>query len=280
MMETTESLERVAGSASSLGIESLADALAQRRWIRRLRPFPHIVAYEVFRPTVYRRLENAFLELLEETAGRPYMETHDIHGRTVNQNVADRFNPLLTRSWHDLLARVLQIDATGHVAVGMHHHQTGSRHGFPHNDLNPGWFLGNPSPDRLAFAGPGIDYTTGAVLDDSAPLDRPVETIRAASVLFYLANQEWEEGDGGVTGLYRSGGDDIERPVAFAPPLNNSLLMFECTPTSYHGFVMNRRKPRNSIIMWLHRSKQDVIDRWGEGAIVPYGLVPKRKAPR
>jgi hypothetical protein len=30
--------------------------------------------------------------------------------------------------------------------------------------------------------------------------------------------------------------------------------------------------------MWLHRPKQDVLDRWGESAIVPYGRTPKRKA--
>ena len=30
------------------------------------------------------------------------------------------------------------------------------------------------------------------------------ETIRAVSVLFYLANPEWEPGDGGETALFRT----------------------------------------------------------------------------
>lgn len=273
------SANRLDSYASITSGQPMDDILAQRRWIQRTRPFPHIIAYDVFRPAVYQQLEKEFLDLLEETAGRPYMRNHDIYGRTVNQDISERLYPLLTRPWHDLLARILQIEATGHVAVGMHHHRVGSKHGFPHNDLNPGWFLTQPSPGELAISSPAIDYTTGQMLDDTAH-SPPVETIRAASVLFYLANPPWQTGDGGGTGLYRSSKDDIAQPVAVAPPLNNSILMFECTPTSYHGFISNRRNPRNSIIMWLHRQKQDVIDRWGEDAIVPYGRVPKRMAKK
>jgi 2OG-Fe(II) oxygenase superfamily len=271
------SVHSVKSRASTASNPLLADVLAQRRWIQRVRPFPHVIAYDVFKPSVYSRLEDAFLELLEETAGRPYLKAHEIHGRMLGDDVADRFDPLLARPWHDLLARILKINATGHIAAGMHHHQVGSRHGFPHNDLNSGWFPGDPAPGRLVFSGPAIDYTTGTVLDEVAGC-MPVETVRAASALFYLANPAWEIGDGGATGLYRSDTDDIEHPVAVAPPLNNSLLMFECTPASYHGFISNRRNPRNSIVMWLHRPKKDVLDRWGESAIVPYGRTPKRKA--
>jgi hypothetical protein len=266
---------RVAGASSP----PLEEVLGQRRWIQRTHPFCHIIAYDVFTPSVYSRLEDSFLELLEESAGRPYLTAHDIHGQTLGDRIASRFDPLLTRPWHDLLAKILKINATGHVAAGMHHHEVGSHNGFPHNDLNSGWFLGNPAPGQIVLSGSEIDYTTGAVKNETTDL-RPVETIRAASILFYLANPPWEVGDGGATGLYRSAADDIEHPVAVAPPLNNSLLIFECTPASYHGFIGNRRSPRNSIVMWFHRPKQEVLDRWGEGAIVPYGRIPKRKEAR
>jgi 2OG-Fe(II) oxygenase superfamily len=266
-------------SARAANGHRLSDVLGERRWIRRKRPFPHVIAYDVFRPVAYRRLEEAFTELLAETADRPYMERHDIDGRTVDEELAGRFAPLLGRDFHDLLAGALGIVATGHVAVGMHHHRVGSQHGFPHNDLNPGWFRGTPSSEELVYTGPHVDYTSGASLDGDTTV-APTETVRAASLLFYLANPPWEDGDGGVTGLYRSATDDIEHPVGFAPPLNNSILLFECTPSSFHGFIGNRRSPRNSIVMWLHRPKRDVVARWGEHAIVPYGLVPPRKAAR
>ena len=268
-------LSRAAGAGSS----PLADVLGQRRWIQRTHPFRHIIAYDVFKPSVYSRLEETFLELLEENTRHPYLTAHDIHGQTLDDQIASRFDPLLTRPWHDLLTKILKINGTAHVAAGMHHHEVGSHHGFPHNDLNSGWFLGNPEPDRIVLSGSGIEYTTGEVYNETADLS-PVETIRAASVLFYLANPPWEIGDGGATGLYRSATDDIEHPAAVVPPLNNSLLMFECTPASYHGFVSNRRNPRNSIVMWFHRPKQEILDRWGEGAIVPYGRIPKRKEAR
>ena len=50
--------------------------------------------------------------------------------------------------------------------------------------------------------------------------------------------------------------------------MNNSLVLFECTPFSWHGYLGNRAKPRNSVVMWLHRPKADVVARWGEPSIV------------
>jgi len=97
-----------------------------------------------------------------------------------------------------------------------------------------------------------------------------VETIRAVAAIFYLDNPPWSPGDGGTTGLYRNASDPVDQPAAVVPPLNNSMLAFECTPFSYHGFVSNRRHPRNSVVLWLHRSRQDVVRRWGEHAIVGY----------
>jgi 2OG-Fe(II) oxygenase superfamily len=78
----------------------------------------------------------------------------------------------------------------------------------------------------------------------------------------YLCNPDWIEGDGGETGLYGSREDPVDRPIAVVPPINNSLLMFECTPYSYHSFLSNGRSPRNSVIVWLHREKVEVLSRW------------------
>jgi hypothetical protein len=51
------------------------------------------------------------------------------------------------------------------------------------------------------------------------------------------------------------------------PPINNSMLLFECTPYSYHSFISNRRSVRNCLVMWLHRPKEEVTARWGETVI-------------
>lgn len=73
------------------------------------------------------------------------------------------------------------------------------------------------------------------------------------------------------TGLYENSEQPIDEPTKTIPPVNNTLLIFECTPRSYHSFIQNRRSARNSIIMWLHRPKSDAIQRWGSDAIIGWG---------
>ncbi len=86
-------------------------------------------------------------------------------------------------------------------------------------------------------------------------------------MIFYLANPV-RGVVGGETGLYRAASDPIDRPADVVPPVNNSLVAFECTPTSFHGFMSNRNAVRNCLVMWLHREKTEAIRRWGESSIV------------
>ena len=88
------------------------------------------------------------------------------------------------------------------------------------------------------------------------------------AVLFYLANEPWRPGDGGETALFHGAGGGIDRPAAVVPPVNNSMLAFECTPFSFHTFLSNVRTPRNSVVMWLHRPKSEVEERWTSRPIV------------
>lgn len=246
----------------------LDEVLQSRRWWRRCEPFPHVVAFDVLREPVYQELVQGFRELLGHDGGG-YLPGHDIHGRTLTPDYDGPLRLFASRPWHDVLARLLRVEATGHVNCGLHHHLVGSANGFPHNDLNPGWFPGDDGDDGIRLAEPAhCDYTSGALRSPSN--HPPVETIRAVAAIYYLDNPPWSPGDGGATGLYRNASDPVDQPAAVVPPLNNSLLAFECTPFSYHGFISNRRHPRNSVVLWLHRPKQDVVQRWGEHAIVRY----------
>ena len=94
------------------------------------------------------------------------------------------------------------------------------------------------------------------------------ETVRAVSALFYLANPPWAEGDGGETGLYDSVAAGARTEGVLVPPVNNSLVLFECTPYSWHAYARASRHQRNSLVMWLHRPRQDVVERWGESSVV------------
>ena len=112
-----------------------------------------------------------------------------------------------------------------------------------------------------------MEYTTGRRLD---PVAVPVGTVRAVAVLYYLANPRWEHRHGNCTGLYRSGTDDPSEPTAVVPPHSNSLLAFECSPWSFHGFVAGGVVPRNSVVQWFHRTPESVRRRWGADAVTGY----------
>jgi hypothetical protein len=246
----------------------LEKLIANRRWVRRTEPFPHVVAQDVFDPKFYAQLEQEFVRIEREhpEVFRRNMAGYDASSANVAEYADGPLGVFVSREWHDLIAGVAQVDATGDVYASLHHHEPGGASGWPHNDLNPGWFEGaTPSPDEIRVTSqPRVAYATGPRSDDIAAR----ETIRAVSVLFYLANPLWQPGDGGETGLFDSFDSARFGPAAAVPPVNNSLVMFECTPYSWHAFISNRTKPRNSVVMWLHRPKDDVAQRWGEQTIV------------
>jgi 2OG-Fe(II) oxygenase superfamily len=251
----------------------LESALANRIWTYRLKPFPHFVAHEVFSQELYVEMAAQFQQILDrglcdDPSGRDFARTmkgYDAYATSFRNDLESPLDLFLSREWHDMLARLLGIAATGDVSGGLHHHRTGSASGWAHNDLNPGWFLDRPRPDGInLFDNDICDYQTGRV---TVPDESPRENVRAAALLFYLNNEPWTPGDGGETGLYSDASLPVERPSERVAPINNSLLLFECTPNSYHAFSRNLRHPRNSLIMWLHRPKTEVEARWGGKAV-------------
>ncbi|HET9827364.1 MAG TPA: hypothetical protein VFQ11_02545 [Nocardioidaceae bacterium] len=249
---------------------AMSPLLCHRRWWWHQRPFPHVRAVNVFTPAVYAELEDAFLGWLSSSGGGATLAAHDLRGTTVTSAFEGPLRLFASRGWQALLARALGVRVTQHVNLGLHHHEPGGLPGFAHNDLNPGWFPEVDAPsERVVLADPGVvDYTSGRPLSPEA---RPVRVVRAVAVLFYLANPAWERTHRGETGLYTRGGRDMSDPVASAAPHNNSLLVFECTPWSFHGFRGGGSVGRNSVVAWLHRPEADVVNRWGPDAVMGYG---------
>ena len=261
-------MDSVAASSGTrrLPERDLAVLLRSRRWLRRSQPFPHVVATDVFTPAVYSELEADFRTRLVEGAFSNNMPGYDALGVELDAVCDGPFGLFVTRQWHDLIAAITGVNATGQISGGLHHHRIGSANSAVHNDLNPGWFADVEREDGIVVATRNLcAYSTGEPAQENVCCN---EVMRAVAVLFYLGNPPWSPGDGGETGLYRHRDDDITAPVAIAPPRSNSLLIFECTPHSFHGFLTNRFSERNSLIMWLHRRKADVIERWGEESIV------------
>jgi len=251
-------------------------AKAARRWMRRQAPFPHVVVANVFSDEVHREMEVHFREILGRGFGGP--AERDRFGRNIpGYDVCSYLLPpgfsgplgvFLTREWHDMLAGVLGIEATDDVTASLHHHPVGSGSGSPHNDLNPGWFVGEATPETVNVLDANlVNYYNGRT---TQPGLNARETVRAGVVIYYLANEPWAQGDGGETALYRTGSARVDNWASAVPPVNNSLVAFECTPYSFHSFLRNTRHPRNSVIMWAHRPKEEVVRRWGARTIVSW----------
>jgi hypothetical protein len=254
----------------------LQEVLANRRWTRRTRPFPVVIARNVLTERVYAELEKAFRELLDppdsDSAGLPpgctrYRADHVQWGVDFGPVVPHPFGIFFSRAWHDMLATIFSVPATGHMSGGLHHHDPGSAPGRVHHDLNPGWFDGHPPPEEITLTSCAIDYKTGEVRSDGV---QPVETIRAVTMIFFLDNGGWRPAVGGGTGLYARSSDRIDCPAVAIPPIDNSLVAFECTPFSFHGFLGSPLLPRNSLILWLHRPKAEALARWGASPVVPW----------
>lgn len=256
----------------------IADIVAGRnRWLRFEQPFPHVVGTDVFRAEVYRAMEQQFRAWLDrglsdtptgtDTMFSRAMGKYDAYGYNFSHDNAGAFTVLLSRAWCTLLADIFDVKTTHHANLGLHHHLPGSRSGWPHTDLAPGWFLDDVAdPDWYSLSDPAlIDYQTGRV---HAAGESGVEEVRSVAALFYLANEPWRPGDGGETALFAGAGNDPDRECWTVPPVNNSILVFECTPFSFHTFRTNVRKPRNSLVMWLHRPKAVVTSRWDSRSIV------------
>ena len=259
--------------------------LARPTWEARTAPFPHFVARDVFPSEAYRLLEEQFLDLLgrgfcEGTDARRFsrrMKGYDAYSVSLTR-IGGPLDVFSTRAWHDELQQLTGLAATLDVSGALHHHKQGSDHGRLHNDLNPGWFVDNPRRDGVNLNDPKLcNYNDGAVYSPGVTVR---ECVRGVAMLFYLANPPWQPGDGGETALYAKYGTPVEQPDATVPPLNNSALVFECTPTSYHSFLHNSRSPRNSAIMWLHRSKAEAVARWGESKIVKWSKNPEPKSTK
>ncbi len=245
----------------------LAAVLTGEHWWRYETPFPHVVAHNVFVPEVYGAIEDSFNRELANGFGTE-------PGQFTRQFPRDdeAFRLFGSRQWHDLLGEAMGVPGWGDVEAGIHHHEPGAASGFPHNDLNPGWFVGEGTELEVAMPRAEIcNFYSGELYAEG--YERR-EMVRSVAMLYYVANPPWSPGDGGETGIYRSASCPIDRPASAIPPVNNSMMLFHCTPYSFHGYMGNNRHPRNSVILWLYVPRAEVADRWGKESIVEWKEAP------
>ncbi len=259
-----------------IGAEEL-DAIARSaalRWEARREPFTHWVARDLFPAAQYERLAAQMREVIGRGLSQPpdprklsyRMKGYDAYSLSITR-LGGPLEVFHTRRWHDALAELTGVPSTRDVSAALHHHLPGSADGRVHNDFNPAYFVDAPQEDGVNLNDPKLcHYQFG---DTYRPGEAARACARAATMIFFLANGPWDEGDGGETGFYRGPRDAVRSPAAKVQPLDNSALVFECTPSSYHSFLSNRRE-RNSVILWLHRSRADAIAKFGDGRLIDW----------
>ncbi|MFE7313976.1 2OG-Fe(II) oxygenase [Streptomyces sp. NPDC057555] len=245
-----------------------ASGLLTGDWWGYRTPFRHWRASDVLNEASYQEVSSAFEAILKTTDGqlegphrlRKSSANYDAQILPVNNDVAGLFSPLFSHEWIRSLHQFISVPETHRIDAALHSSLPGSRTGWIHTDFCSGWFDETIASDDLVFASRATcDYFTGRLVDRSAT---PKEYIRAATMIYYLCNDDWSKGDGGETALYGAAKQRDRTTVGLVPPLNNTLLLFECSPHSYHRFITNKRRRRNSIILWLHTTVEGAESRW------------------
>ena len=222
--------------------------LANRRWLWRRKPFPHVTARQVFLPAFYGEGESI-----------TYNSEYDFVGGPLTDAAPTPLQFFLSPEWHDPFVSMFGFEPVPYVSAGIHRHRPGSRSGFPHNDIKV-----EPLPQEAST-------TVGAGSPGQQMDIKGVggQCVRGAAILFYLNGNGWQAGDGGGTGLYRHWSDAVTSPYSIIPPFDNSFLAFECSPYSYHSFLTNRRQ-RDSIVVFLYRSLESYLELWGQEGVSQY----------
>jgi 2OG-Fe(II) oxygenase superfamily len=243
-------------------------------WFQHERPFRHVRARHVFREDTYAALKREFVAVRdggpanaeEEARFAKRQPGYDALMVAMDKRLASRFAPLFERRWISFLAQLLHLPTLPQVDGGLHHVPVNSRSGWVHNDFCSAWFDEGGAGEVVLPDRRKCDYFSGSPKSADA---RPREYVRAATMIFYIENDGWQRDSGGETGLYSSSRADLGAMVP-VPPVSNSLLLFECSPHSYHRLLANPGCARNSIILWLHDNVGNAQARWG-------GAVTRRK---
>jgi hypothetical protein len=248
----------------------LETMLSGSPWRRRKYPFPHYVTTELFAPKWAERANEAIKELTA-TSEMTTFDDYDASALSFTPGMGGPLGAFISKEWIELFRRLTGVPLLPHVNGGIHHHGIGSDDGQPHCDYNPVFFADVEPIDGVVLSRHDlVDYTTGK-RTKKAGKTKALKVVRGIAILYYAGNDDWQPGDGGETGLYMRLGDNVNKPVATVPPRNNTMLAFECTPYSMHSFISNTRIERNSVVMWLHRSIDDIRSRWGEDELEGFG---------
>lgn len=236
------------------------EGIRNKRWVINTHPYKHAIVHDVFDEAVADRLRLRFVErLARRDSKRTAVKNYGATILPFEESDKLSFAPLLDIAWLRLISQALQLDVRFEIDGALHSHPPGSRNGWIHNDYNPGCFGRVAGLDEIYLSSSdGCEYKSGKTSQADIV---SVERVRHLTLIYYLNNPPWPEGGGGETGIYSSQSQNVDRSDKFVPPINNTLLLFECSPHSWHSFRATS-SVRNSITLWLHRDVEAARKQW------------------
>ena len=207
-------------------------------------PFPHLVVDDFFTAEAYRTLcagfDTAMRQGFSETIGGRRFHRFEVdydgyvHTLVPSAEASNPFALFFSLEWNRFFSRIFGVTTGFETTAALHHHPSGDRTGYVHNDDADKPFS---RKGRLA---------NGVIWSAAGPDARPCR--RKLALLYFLENDGWREGDGGETALYAADAKTLVKKVA---PINNRLLAFRIGPNSMHAFQENRAE-RNAVVQWFH----------------------------
>ncbi|MBN9288395.1 MAG: hypothetical protein BGO43_14115 [Gammaproteobacteria bacterium 39-13] len=238
-----------------------------------LEPFPHKHLMEFLKPDLYDDLCQLFNEVLARGILLPSdpFEPDKFKGFTYGFDAAFwqpppdfgyPINEFYSSKWIEFFSKLFDVPLSYDISLTFHHQRFNSKPFAAHTDycvvgMSKRFFF-NKKVRQHYFDTPYFikDETEGKRLNLSVQM-------RSVVGIFYLNNPPWHEVNGGETGLYDSYESfTLGNPVKKIPPISNSLLTFETTPNSFHTYLPNRAKVRNTMIFWLHTPIKQKINRF------------------
>lgn len=222
-------------------------------------PFRHIVIDNLLPRAVYEALEGDFNRILalgiseERTRGQfNRFDLYDLYSYVPKPTLELPYGCFFSETYFQMLESALARTFTRDTFATFHHHTPNPEDNYIHNDYVYEYCADEPLPNGI---NPWFYQC-----DKHRPSANGRPVVRAATSIFYLANG-WQPGAGGETGIFKT--KDPASLVRSVAPVNNRLLAFDITPTSFHNYMKCSMPARNSLAQWYFASEGDALARFG-----------------
>ena len=236
-------------------------------------PFPHVYIQNALKEEFYTVLCKYFnqvllrgivpsTEPLNPSKFQKFSYGYDASFWQPPPDIGYPINAFYEPIWVEFLSKLFNIPLTNHISLTLHHQVYDSKPFAAHNDYClVGMSKCKGPSDKLQQYHFETPYFIKSV-EEGQSLNLDIQ-MRSVVALFYINNLPWEEGKGGETALYEQYADYVaHKPFKKIPPISNSVLMFETTPETFHTYLPNFSKFRNTLIFWLHSDMKKKIAKY------------------